>query len=296
MFFPWGAESGQCLDVGNGWWRGVNCPVLERAGWWDGGVCPSELAPAWHGCDAVAAWRWTGAGRAEPPRHGQMPSPGRGWSRPVHAETGTKPRSSYPPRGGPDSPCVTRTLLGFFCLWCTLAPLWWLRKDEHRSVRDAVWKSLDSSRAVAQRGAGVGWRSRLCQLLWRGRGAQHLRDSSWFDSSTFGEPQRESSDRCRAVGSRAGTGKVLIRMLAALVGVGVWLVGSVEQTAQGLLGVVLGVNLQAAGSQRVCGWDEASAGARQSHPGVGGCCLESPRGSWATVGDVALSRGGADPL
>lgn len=55
-------------------------------------------------------------------------------------------------------------------------------------------------------------------------------------------------DRCRAVGSRAGTGKVLIRMLAALVGVGVWLVGSVEQAAQGLLCVALGVNLQAAGS------------------------------------------------
>lgn len=36
-------------------------------------------------------------------------------------------------------------------------------------------------------------------------------------------------DRCRAVGSRAGTRKVLIRMLAALVGVSVWLVGGVEQ-------------------------------------------------------------------
>lgn len=31
------------------------------------------------------------------------------------------------------------------------------------------------------------------------------------------------------MGSRAGTRKVLIRMLAALVGVSVWLVGGVEQ-------------------------------------------------------------------
>lgn len=47
--FPSGAESSQCLDVGNGWWKGINCPVLEHAEGWDGDVCPSELAPAWHG-------------------------------------------------------------------------------------------------------------------------------------------------------------------------------------------------------------------------------------------------------
>lgn len=52
-----------------------------------------------------------------------------------------------------------------------------------------------------------------------------------------------SSDRCRAVGSRVGTGKVLIRMLAVLVGVGVWLVGGVAQAAQGLLCVTLSINL-----------------------------------------------------
>lgn len=49
FFFPWGAESDQCPDMGNGRWQGINCPVLERAGWCDGDVCPSELAPAWHG-------------------------------------------------------------------------------------------------------------------------------------------------------------------------------------------------------------------------------------------------------
>lgn len=52
-----------------------------------------------------------------------------------------------------------------------------------------------------------------------------------------------SSDRCRAVGSRVGTGKVLIRMLAVLVGVGVWLVGGVAQAVQGLLCVTLSINL-----------------------------------------------------
>lgn len=129
-----------------------------------------------------------------------------------------------------------------------LALLLRLGRDKRRSVHDAVWKSLDSRHIAEQRGAGMGWRSRLCQLLWRGRGAEHLQDLSPFICSTFRKPQRESSDRCRAVGSRAGMGKVLIRMLAALVGVGVWLVGSVEQAVQGLLCVVLGVNLQAAGS------------------------------------------------
>lgn len=177
-----------------------------------------------------------------------MHSSDRAWSRPVHAKTGTKPRSFYPPCRGMDSPCGTRTPLGFSHPWRMLAPFWRLGKDKRRSVHDAVWKSLDGRHVAVQRGAGVGWRRRLCQPLWRGRGAEHLRDFPPFVCSTFGEPQRESSDRCRAVGSRAGTGKVLIRMLAALVGVGVWLVGSVEQAVQGLLCVALGVNLQAAGS------------------------------------------------
>ena len=198
---------------------------------------PSLLLPGM-GRDAVAAGGWQS--RAAPPgtvssQVGQMHSLGRAWSHPVHAETGTKPHSLYPPCRGMDSPCVTRTLLGFSRPRRILALLWRLRKDKHRSVHDAVWKSLDSRHIAEQRGAGAGWRRRLCQLLWRGRGAERLQDSSPFVCSTFGEPRRESSDRCRAVGSRAGTGKVLIRMLAALVGVGVWLVGSVEQAAQGLL-------------------------------------------------------------
>lgn len=42
-------------------------------------------------------------------------------------------------------------------------------------------------------------------------------------------------------------------MLAALVGVGVWLVGGVEEAAWALLHVMLGAKLRAAGSSQVCG-------------------------------------------
>lgn len=76
-------------------------------------------------------------------------------------------------------------------------------------------------------------------------------------------------------------------MLAALVGVGVWLVGGVEQAARGLLCVVLAV--------RACGWAEASSGLRQSGPGAGGCCFEPTRGSRVMVGDVARWQGGDLP-
>lgn len=49
-------------------------------------------------------------------------------------------------------------------------------------------------------------------------------------------------------------------MLAALVGVGVWLVGGVEEAAWALLHVMLGAKLRAAGSSQVCGGDKASSG------------------------------------
>lgn len=50
-----------------------------------------------------------------------------------------------------------------------------------------------------------------------------------------------------------GTGKALIRTLAALVGVSVWLVGSADWAVQGLLCVALGVNLQAAAANKSVG-------------------------------------------
>lgn len=77
---------------------------------------------------------------------------------------------------------------------------------------------------------------------------------NWFVCSTFGEPQRRSVDRCGAGGSRAGAAKVLIRMLAALVGVGVWLVGSVEEAARGL--AVCRARCPSAGSGQLAGLRE----------------------------------------
>lgn len=61
-------------------------------------------------------------------------------------------------------------------------------------------------------------------------------------------------------------------MLAALVGVGVWLVGGVEEAAWALLRVTLGAKLRAAGSSRVCGGDKASSG-----------LMEPSRGRWVLL-------------
>lgn len=88
---------------------------------------------------------------------------------------------------------------------------------------DAVWKSLGSNLTAEQRGCR-GPEGTECPAP---PGLVPLPCHLWRTS--------ERLDSCRAVGSRAGTGKVLIRMLAALVGVGVWLEGGVEEAAWALL-------------------------------------------------------------
>lgn len=65
---------------------------------------------------------------------------------------------------------------------------------------------------------------------------------------------------------------MLIRMLAALAGVAVWLVGGVEEAAWALLRVRLGAELRVAGCSQVCRGDQASSG-----------LMEPSRGRWVLL-------------
>lgn len=134
----WGAESGQCLDVGMA--GSINCSVLDPW-WWDRDVCPCELAPAWCGVRCCGSEGWMAAGRAEQLHQGEFPArlsncipcPCQNWG---------KPCSFHAPSIGMGSPQVARTLLGFSCPRHVLAPLWRLGEDKHRSVCDAMHGNL----------------------------------------------------------------------------------------------------------------------------------------------------------
>lgn len=162
-----------------------------------------------------------GAGRAEQLLQGEFPAR-LGNCIPCPCQNWDKPRTFYAPCRGMDSPQVARTLLGFSCPWHVLAPpLWRLGEDKRRSVSDAVCGNLLTQTRSRTGGCWRGLDEQAVPQLWVGRGAGCLQDLSPFVCPVFREPQRESSARCRAVGSGAGTGKVLMRTLAAFVGVGV---------------------------------------------------------------------------
>lgn len=94
---------------------------------------------------------------------------GEAWSRPVLADAGTKPHTSSLTRGVL-SPSVTGTLLGFSCPWHMLALLRRLGKDKHRSVLDAVWKSLDSRHIAEQQGHWCGLQEQAVPAALKGKG------------------------------------------------------------------------------------------------------------------------------